>query len=266
MIATGSCARIQGINTDDWATKWPDESSIPGFRQAVRNYLSAVHRLADEFKVLVAEALDLEPTALLRFFNDRPGDRFKLIKYPQPSSISSKGEEEGQEGFSGIGPHKDGTFLTFLLQGTAHSGLEIQNKRGEWIPAQPIPGTLVVNIGRMFEALTGGICTATTHRVNLREENFVDEAGNLLGPRYSFPMFLPFRLDLAESEMPLKMPDHIADSVRGEKVESDARGMSQAVYNVQVGDGVFMGSAIKHPRVAHRWYPEILARSQAASI
>jgi isopenicillin N synthase-like dioxygenase len=247
--------------------EWPDESHVPGFRQAVRNYIRAVHDLADEFKILVAEALDLEPSALLRFFDDRPGDRFKLIRYPPPSSIGPReSDEQHEEAFSGIGPHKDGTFLTFLLQGTPHSGLEIQNKRGEWIPALPIPGTLVVNIGRMFEALTGGICTATTHRVSLREQNFMDDAGTQLGPRYSFPMFLPFRLDLTESEMPLEIPEHIADYVRGEKVKSDARGMSQAVYNVRVGDGVFMGSAIKHPRVAHRWYPEILASSQAASI
>lgn len=56
--------------------------------------------------------------------------------------------------FQGGGPHKDGLFLTYLLQGTGHSSLEVQNKVDEWIAAPPIPGTLVVNIGRSLGAIT----------------------------------------------------------------------------------------------------------------
>lgn len=175
-------------------------------------------------------------------------------------------KEQGDGVFSGIGPHKDGTFLTFLLQGTAHSGLEIQNKSGEWISASPVPGTLVVNIGRGFEALTGGVCCATTHRVNLRQENFVDKDGKSLGARLSFPFFQTFRLDLRGEEMPLRLPGEVLGLAEGREAKSDARGMAQEVYNSLVGVGLFWGSAIKHPRVARRWYPETLERAEAARV
>ena len=35
-----------------------------------------------------------------------------------------------------------------LLQASPHEGLQVQNLRGDWIPASPIPGTFVVNIGK----------------------------------------------------------------------------------------------------------------------
>ncbi|KAL4884601.1 hypothetical protein BJY04DRAFT_232980 [Aspergillus karnatakaensis] len=251
---------------------WPPEATLPTFRSTVTNYISSIRHLAESFKPLAAEALGLEPTALLPFFDDRPADRFKLIKYPEPSSLQSLASSKSENAqdptvFSGIGPHKDGTFLTFLLQGTDHAGLEIQNKSGEWIPATPVPGTLVVNIGRGFEALTGGVCSATTHRVNLHPENFVDrETGEALGARLSFPFFQTFRLDLRKEEMPLKLPREIMQLVEGREVRSDARGMAQEVYDNLVGDGLFWGSAIKHPRVARKWYPEILDKAEAARV
>ena len=65
-----------------------------------------------------------------------------------------------------MGPHKDSSgWWTFLLQADDQAGLQVLNHSGEWIPAPPIEGTFVVNIGQGFEVATGGKCPATTHRV-----------------------------------------------------------------------------------------------------
>ncbi|RDW58917.1 uncharacterized protein DSM5745_11123 [Aspergillus mulundensis] len=40
--------------------------------------------------------------------------------------------------------------------------LEVQTQAGVWIAAPPLPGTLVLNIGRMLECSTHGVCAATT--------------------------------------------------------------------------------------------------------
>ncbi|KAE8340545.1 hypothetical protein BDV24DRAFT_151898 [Aspergillus arachidicola] len=234
---------------------WPNETAIPGFREAMENYVKHIQTLGDDFKVLVAEALDLEPTAFLRFFDDQPQDRLKLAKYPVPSSIA---DTEPFGSFQGIGPHKDSSFLTFLLQGTPHRGLEVQNKSGEWIPAPPIPGTLVVNIGRMFEALTGGVVTATTHRVSLEEKNFVDRDGRPLGPRFSFPMFQLLALDLRRDQMTLDMPPHIVKLAKEIKVMSDAEKFFEEMFRDCAGSGLFMARVIKHEDVARKWYPDVL--------
>ncbi|KAL1969768.1 hypothetical protein VTN77DRAFT_7277 [Rasamsonia byssochlamydoides] len=235
--------------------QWPDPKAIPGFRPAVEAYLSAVDSLAEAFKSLVAEALDLPPTAFDQFFDHPQQHKLKLIKYPEPQSDPEGGQTQG------VGPHKDSCFLTFLLQGTPHTGLEVQNKAGTWLPVTPIPGTLVINIGRALEALTGGVCTATTHRVSLKKENYVDQNGNSLGPRYSFAVFQGVSLDLSAEKITLDIPPHIKDLVKDEKVRSDAEATFNEMFKGNIGEGTFIARITSHQDVAQRWYPDLLAQA-----
>lgn len=278
--------------------------------------------------ILVAEALDLEPTAMLKFFNDPPRNKVSLLRYPPPPLPSSStngtnvttngtnGTTNGTKGtsnrtnettngtnvttngtnvaingtnrttngvnittnetngtngvntentaesdFQGVGPHKDGGFLTYLLQATSQASLEAQNKSGVWIPVPPIPDTLVVNVGRSLESMTRGVCTATTHRVNLRPANFLDANREPLGPRFSFPVFQTLKLDLTSKELgSLRLPAHIADLVKDEKVKSDAEAFFAKYHLQSPGIGIFTARLTSHPSVGQRWYPEQLAQ------
>lgn len=100
----------------------------------------------------VSECLSLPPTTLEAFKGNM--DRLKFIKYPQAPADSQ-----------GVGPHKDSSGLFTFLSQDETGGLQVLNRNGEWIDAPPIEGSLVVNIQQGFEAITGGVCTATTHRV-----------------------------------------------------------------------------------------------------
>lgn len=100
----------------------------------------------------VAECLSLPPTTFESFKGKM--DRLKFVQYP-PAPPHSQG----------VGPHKDSTGLFTFLSQDDTGGLQVLNKNGEWIDAPPIPGSLVVNIQQGFEAITGGVCPATTHRV-----------------------------------------------------------------------------------------------------
>lgn len=222
-------------------------------------------------KILVAEALDLEPTAMVRFFNDPPRNKVSLLKYPPPPMPSSSSTTNGTNGvnkedttdsdFQGVGPHKDGGFLTYLLQATPQASLEAQNKSGVWIQVPPIPDTLVVNVGRSLESITRGVCTATTHRVNLRPGSFLGANREPLGPRYSFPVFQTLKLDLTSKELSsLRLPAHIADLVKDEKVKSDAEAFFAKYHLESPGVGIFTARLTSHPNVGQRWYPELLAQ------
>ncbi|KAJ5347414.1 Oxoglutarate/iron-dependent dioxygenase, partial [Penicillium brevicompactum] len=226
--------------------QWPDERALPGFRDAFDKYLFEVSNLAEQFPGLIAEALDLPSNAFDEVFDSPQQHKLKLIKYPAPTEASN-----GDSGFQGVGPHKDSGFLTFLLQGTPHHGLEVQNKSGTWVSAPPLPGTLVVNIGRSLEALTGGICTATTHRVSLRPENFEDSTGSL-GPRFSFPVFQGVSLDLSAEKISLKIPESIRALVKDAKVKSDAEATFNKMFHGCIGEGTFVARVTSHQDVGQR--------------
>ncbi|KAJ5917975.1 hypothetical protein N7454_010350 [Penicillium verhagenii] len=232
---------------------WPDEEAIPEFRFIVEQYIEEVSQFATSFTALIAEALDLPPTALNQAFETPQQHKLKLIKYPPPTA------DGNDSGFQGVGAHKDSGFVTFLLQATPHHGLEVQNKAGTWVSAPPIPNSFVVNIGRALEALTGGICTATTHRVSLHPENFVDAEGNSLGPRFSFPLFQGVSLDLSASKIDLVVPEHIRDLVKDEKVKSDAEATFNSMFQTSIGQGTFIARITSHQDVGERFYPDILA-------
>ncbi|KAL4796311.1 hypothetical protein BDV19DRAFT_378301 [Aspergillus venezuelensis] len=232
--------------------QWPDEKAIPGFRQSVETYLAELSPVAENFQLLIASALDLPPPALSQFFDTPVQQKMKLIKYPPPRS-----DVESQ----GVGAHKDSEFLTFLLQATPHHGLEVQNKSGAWISAPPIDGSLVVNIGRALEAITGGVCTATTHRVNLAPSNYVDGDGVSLGSRFSIPVFQGMSLDLSIEDIDLEFPQHIKDLVGDEKARSDAEATFNRIFHGRTGEGTLIHRIISHQDVGRRWYPEILAQA-----
>jgi isopenicillin N synthase-like dioxygenase len=78
--------------------------------------------------------------------------------------------------------HGDINLIT-LLMGASSAGLEVQNKKGDWIPVTSLPEQLVVNVGDMLERLTNNKLRSTIHRVvNPPREDWGI-------PRYSIPFF-----------------------------------------------------------------------------
>lgn len=118
----------------------------------VDEYIAKTEDLAQTFVHLVAESLSLPPTTFDNFKGNM--SRLKFVKYP-PAPPESQG----------VGPHKDSAGLFTFLSQDDTGGLQVLNKNGEWVDVPPVKGSLVVNIQQGFEAITGGICAATTHRV-----------------------------------------------------------------------------------------------------
>ncbi|WP_372746205.1 isopenicillin N synthase family dioxygenase [Lutibacter sp.] len=78
--------------------------------------------------------------------------------------------------------HGDINLIT-LLMGASAAGLEVQNKKGEWIPVTALPEQLVINVGDMLERLTNNKLRSTIHRVVNPPREDWDK------PRYSIPFF-----------------------------------------------------------------------------
>ncbi|XP_076076643.1 uncharacterized protein LOC143047471 isoform X2 [Mytilus galloprovincialis] len=83
-----------------------------------------------------------------------------------PALTSKKDTIQGQVR---CGEHSDYGTLTLLIQDNI-GGLEVKMREGEYEPAPPIPGTIVVNIGDLMQRWTADKLIATKHRVLIPSE------------------------------------------------------------------------------------------------
>jgi isopenicillin N synthase-like dioxygenase len=258
--------------------QWPSPDLTPDFRPTYEAYIAQMSKLSISFTSLIAEALDLSPTAFDRFFDKDQQHKLKIIKYPDAGELGSSGSEgpetsnrlngthtNGVNGShaspngippgwrQGVGPHKDSMLTSYLLQATHHAGLQAQNLNGEWIDVSPIDGTLVVAIGQGLEALTQGVCASTTHRV------LSPPAG--AGARLSVPFFQGVSYDATFESV------DVPESVRNEKRKMMEREGGKRLDDVEftfvkgkfqhLGEATLYNRAKSHPDVAQRWYPEL---------
>jgi isopenicillin N synthase-like dioxygenase len=118
------------------------------------------------------------------------------------------------------GAHEDINLIT-LLMGASADGLEILNKKGEWVAVTALPEQVVVNVGDMLQRLTNNRLKSTTHRVvNPPREQW----GN---SRYSIPFFLhprsEMRLDCLESCVTSENPIQYEPISAGEYLDERLR-------------------------------------------
>ncbi|MED6115926.1 hypothetical protein PIB30_095327 [Stylosanthes scabra] len=92
----------------------------------------------------------------------------------------------------GTTQHSDASFLTVLLQDHI-GGLQILHN-DKWIDVQPVPGTLVINIGDLLQLISNGIFKSVQHRV----------LANLRGPRISTACFFGFSVTTSKLFGPIK--------------------------------------------------------------
>ena len=151
---------------------WPDE--VPGFRE----HGLALYNALDALGSRVLSALALHIGLPADFFADKTNfgnSILRPIHYPPITADDIPNVRAGA--------HGDINFIT-LLVGASTAGLEVQSKKGEWVPFTSEGDTIVVNIGDMLERLTNHVYPSTIHRV----VNPPGEAARQ--PRYSVPFFL----------------------------------------------------------------------------
>jgi len=82
------------------------------------------------------------------------------------------------------GEHSDYGTVTILFQDNL-GGLEAKSVTGHWLPADPIPGAVLINVGDLLENLSCGRFPATRHRVVVPEQEFRRRS-----PRQSIAFFV----------------------------------------------------------------------------
>ncbi|GKV30250.1 hypothetical protein SLEP1_g39082 [Rubroshorea leprosula] len=143
----------------------------PDQREVIEKYAKAIYELALELGGKLAESLGL----VRDFCRDWPC-QFRINKYNfTPETVGS----------TGVQIHTDSGFLTILQEDENIGGLEVMDKySGTFIPVDPLPGTLLVNLGDMAAAWSNGRLCNVRHRVQCKEAAIrVSIATFLLGPK-----------------------------------------------------------------------------------
>jgi isopenicillin N synthase-like dioxygenase len=215
-------SRLQGPN------QWP--AALPELRDVILRYPAAVIDLAIRMVRTFAAALGQPADVFEQIYTPAPHHLLKIIRYPG---------REATESDQGVGAHKDGGFVTLLLQ-DVQAGLQVDYE-GTWIDAPPIAGTFVINVGEVLELASNGYLRATVHRV-ITPPAGVD--------RLSVPFFFGARLD---AQVPvLTLPPELA---------AGARGVTQDPLNPlfrEVGRNHLKSRLRSHPDVARRHHADLL--------
>lgn len=157
--------------------QWPAE--VPELQPAMEAYYAEMMRCGAGLMRAIAVSLDL-PEDFFAPHYTLPLQRTQAVFYPpQPP--------DDTEGF-GVAPHTDFGCITLLWQDDS-GGLEVRERQsGNWIPAPPLAGTLVINVGDLLGRWSNDRFASTPHRVVNRSGHERMSIATFHDPNFNAPI------------------------------------------------------------------------------
>ena len=175
---------------------WPPEEALPGFRTFMQAYFTVCASLLHNVLSALSLALDvpspgLSPTHSASLF------QLRLLHYP---AILASELRKNQR--SRITAHSDFGTLTLLFQDEV-GGLEIEDPHhpGLFRAAEPVDGSVLVNMGDLMARWSNGRWKSSVHRVWL-PARFQHNEDVVVPRRYSIPFFAMPNLDTVIEALP----------------------------------------------------------------
>lgn len=149
--------------SSDRYNRWPSEPD--GFRATLSAFYDGFSDLSTVAVELVHRALGMDPTQGLRFRGDRANSSVRLNHYSVGDPVPEDERDDlGELGETALGHHTDPGVITLLVQDDV-GGLQTQDRAGAWLDVEPVPGTIVVNLGDTVQVWTNDRYRAAIHRV-----------------------------------------------------------------------------------------------------
>lgn len=141
-------------------------------REIIQAYAESIHELMMDIAQKLAEGMGLVCNDTFKGWPCQ----FRINKYNfKPENIGSPG----------VQLHTDSGFLTILQDDENVGGLEVMDKSGTFVAVDPLPGTLLLNLGDIATAWSNGRLCNVKHRVQCKEATIrVSIATFLLGPKH----------------------------------------------------------------------------------
>jgi isopenicillin N synthase-like dioxygenase len=237
-VNTEGKAVVIGPETPAWhrlfgPNQWP--AALPELKPLLLAYQAEVTRIGIDVLKAIAIALGQPADVFAPIYEPQPSQLLKIIRYPG---------RDVAETDQGVGAHKDGGFVTVLLQDVT-PGLRVRTEDGVWIEAPPVPGTFVINTGELLELATNGFVRADVHDV---------VAPPASAERFSVAFFLGARYD---ATIPvINLPEELRGSERGITVDP-----LNPIFR-EVGQNHLKSRLRSHPDVARAHHADLLPPEQ----
>ncbi|KAL9957584.1 hypothetical protein ACROYT_G034503 [Oculina patagonica] len=162
------CFNVQFNELQNESTRWPDQE-VPDFKPVVTSFFDKCKDLAFRILKVVGIGLKLQDPKFLTQVHRHIGmaenpSVLRLLYYPPLPE-----ESNIKPGQVRCGEHSDYGTITLLFQDDV-GGLEVLPLNKEYMPARPIAGTVLVNIGDLMMRWTADKLISTKHRVLIPEE------------------------------------------------------------------------------------------------
>jgi len=148
--------------------KYPD-AHVPDFKRTYESLENELRKLTLRVSQVLGLSLGLEEHDFflkgLRHLTEPSVENTTILRALYYPAVG-----EGVKGYQNstrCAPHTDYGFITLLLMENDAVGLEVKAINGKWISANPIPDTVLVNVGDFLELWSDGRYPATFHRVQL---------------------------------------------------------------------------------------------------
>ena len=150
---------------------WPEE--VPKFRTTLLELYSALDKISFQILEALSKPLDI-PKDYFRTMCTQGNTILRLLHYPPLRATDHSDSIRAAA-------HEDVNLITLLISASA-SGLELLDRKGQWLPVATDPKNIIIDTGDMMERVTNGLIPSTTHRV----VNPKDPRTS----RYSIPFFV----------------------------------------------------------------------------
>ncbi|CEO99068.1 Fe2OG dioxygenase domain-containing protein [Plasmodiophora brassicae] len=141
------------------SNQWPAQP--PRFRTLFETYVERMLKLGGSIMEGIARASKLPPDYFSKYY-DESFWVLRTIYYHATDEI----HHLKKDGEFGCGEHTDYGCLTFVNCDEVTGALQVKNRQGVWVAADPVPGAFIVNVGDMLNHWTNGAYKSTPHRVN----------------------------------------------------------------------------------------------------
>ena len=144
-------------------SQWPE--SLPDFKTTMSEYFLACTKLAKTTTRLVYQCLGLPAERVEEDYGEQHTSSMRLNYYPQSDPLTEQERAQVNPlGDMALHHHTDPGTVTLLVQ-DATGGLQALSLEDGWIDVEPVPGTIVVNLGDTLQVQTNDVYRAAVHRV-----------------------------------------------------------------------------------------------------